>query len=66
VALGTDGFGRSDTRAALRGFFENDRRHVVVATLHALARQGDLPPTVVAAAIERYGIDATADPPWDH
>jgi len=66
VALGTDGFGRSDTRAALRGFFENDRWHVVVATLHALARQGDLPPTVVAAAIERYGIDATADPPWDH
>jgi pyruvate dehydrogenase E1 component len=65
VALGTDGFGRSDTRAALRGFFENDRRHVVVATLHALSRQGQLPATVVAAAIERYGIDATAAPPWD-
>jgi pyruvate dehydrogenase E1 component len=65
VALGTDGFGRSDTRAALRGFCENDRRHVVVATLHALSRQGQLPATVVAAAIERYGIDATAAPPWD-
>jgi pyruvate dehydrogenase E1 component len=66
VALGTDGFGRSDTRAALRGFFENDRRHVVVATLHALSRQGSLPAATVAAAVERYGIDAAAVAPWTH
>ena len=66
MALGTDGFGRSDTRAALRGFFENDRRHVVVATLSALSRQGALPAATVAAAVERYQIDATADAPWTH
>jgi pyruvate dehydrogenase E1 component len=66
VALGTDGFGRSDTRAALRGFFENDRRHVVVATLHALSRQGSLPAATVAAAVERYGIDTAAVAPWTH
>ena len=40
--LGTDGFGRSDTRAALRGFFEVDRRYVVVAALKALADEGKL------------------------
>jgi pyruvate dehydrogenase E1 component len=64
VALGTDGFGRSDTRGALRAFFENDRRHVVVATLAALARQGDVPASTVTAAIGRYAIDATAGAPW--
>ena len=40
--LGTDGFGRSDSRAALRGFFEVDRRYVVVAALKALADEGKL------------------------
>jgi pyruvate dehydrogenase E1 component len=64
VALGTDGFGRSDTRTALRSFFENDRRHVVVAALHALANQGTLARGVVAAALERYGIDRDVDAPW--
>ena len=66
VALGTDGFGRSDTRAALRRFFENDRRHIAVAALDALAREGSVPAPVVATAITRYGIDADADPPWSH
>jgi pyruvate dehydrogenase E1 component len=66
VALGTDGFGRSDTRAALRSFFENDRRHVAVAALDVLAREGSVPQPVVAEAIARYRVDADADPPWSH
>ena len=64
VALGTDGFGRSDTRAALRRFFEVDRHHVVVAALHALAEEGTIGRSVVAAAISKYGIDAHGPPPW--
>jgi len=55
--LGTDGFGRSDSRAALRGFFEVDRRYVVVAALKALADDGKLDRGTVRAAIERFGID---------
>ena len=57
VPLGTDGFGRSDTREQLRWFFEVDMPHVVVATLWALARQGEVKPEVVAEAIAHYGID---------
>ncbi len=61
--LGTDGFGRSDTREALRRFFEVDAPHVVVATLAALAAAGDVKPELVSDAIRRYGIDPdTADP----
>jgi pyruvate dehydrogenase E1 component len=58
--LGTDGMGRSDTREALRRFFEIDAAHVVVAVLAGLAAHGDLKPEVVADAIARYGIDAEA------
>ena len=57
VPLGTDGFGRSDTRQQLRWFFEVDMPHVVVATLWALARQGEVKAEVVADAIAHYGID---------
>ncbi len=64
IVLGTDGFGRSDTRANLRKFFEVDRYHITVAALHSLAKQGDLPPATVAAAIDKYGINADATPPW--
>jgi pyruvate dehydrogenase E1 component len=64
VALGTDGFGRSDYRVALRRFFEVDRHHVAVAALDALAREGTIEPSVVQSAIERYEIDADAAPPW--
>ncbi len=60
VPLGTDGFGRSDTREALRRHFEIDAGNVVVATLHALCEQGSVAPTVVADAISHYGIDAEA------
>lgn len=56
--LGTDGFGRSDTREALRRFFEVDRYHIVVAALHELAEEGLLERAIVAQAIEKYGIQA--------
>jgi pyruvate dehydrogenase E1 component len=64
VTLGTDGFGRSDTRAALRRFFEIDRHHVAIAALDALADRGTLERDVVAQAIRRYGIDASQGDPW--
>jgi pyruvate dehydrogenase E1 component len=63
VPLGTDGYGRSDTRAALRRHFEVDAGHVVVATLHGLAMAGEAKPEEVAEAIERYEIDADAPDP---
>jgi pyruvate dehydrogenase E1 component len=55
--LGTDGFGRSDTREKLREFFEVGRHWVALAALKALADQGDIKASVVAAAIKKYGID---------
>ena len=55
--LGTDGFGRSDTREALRRFFEIDAEHIVVAALASLARQGELPPAIVKRAIQELGVD---------
>jgi pyruvate dehydrogenase E1 component len=57
VPLGTDGFGRSDTRDALRRFFEVDAEHAVVATLSALADLGEVKPEAVAEAIEKYDLD---------
>ncbi|MGH9069075.1 MAG: transketolase-like TK C-terminal-containing protein, partial [Acidimicrobiales bacterium] len=63
TALGTDGFGRSDTRTALRRHFEVDASHVVVAVLAALAARGEAKPEEVADAIARYGIDADAVDP---
>ncbi len=62
--LGTDGFGRSDTREDLRSFFEVDRHHVAVAALSALMVDGEVAASVVAGAIERYGIAADAEAPW--
>ena len=57
VTLGTDGFGRSDTREALRHFFEVDRRWVTIAALKALADDEVIERSVVAEAIAKYGID---------
>jgi pyruvate dehydrogenase E1 component len=57
VALGTDGFGRSESRPALRRFFEVDAAHIVVATLDALCGEGKLDREVVTAAIAEFGID---------
>ncbi len=64
VVLGTDGFGRSDTREKLRRFFEVDRYYVTVAALKALADDGALPASKVAEALKKYGIDATKPAPW--
>ncbi|MBI3893145.1 MAG: pyruvate dehydrogenase (acetyl-transferring), homodimeric type [Candidatus Wallbacteria bacterium] len=57
VTLGTDGFGRSDTREALRAHFEIDAESVVVATLQALGREGKVEQHVVSRAIKEFGID---------
>jgi pyruvate dehydrogenase E1 component len=57
LSLGTDGFGRSDTREALRSLFEIDPPHIAAATLVGLARCGDLPATKAAGAIRELGID---------
>jgi len=65
TALGTDGFGRSDSRAALRSFFEVDRYHVVLAALQSLVTAGCLEVAISAEAIARYGIDVEASAPWD-
>ncbi|MDF3203035.1 alpha-ketoglutarate dehydrogenase [Pseudomonas sp. 1912-s] len=64
TVLGTDGFGRSDTRAALRDFFEVDRYHLVLAALTALVEQGSLDRQVCQEAIERYGVQTDREPSW--
>jgi pyruvate dehydrogenase E1 component len=64
TSLGTDGFGRSDARAALRRYFEVDAAHLVVAALSSLAAAGRGGPDEVAAAIARYGIDPEAAAPF--
>jgi pyruvate dehydrogenase E1 component len=64
TSLGTDGFGRSDTRAALRRFFEVDAAHLVVAVLAALAQEGEAKADEVAEAMAIYGIDAGSSDPW--
>ncbi|MCP4933861.1 MAG: pyruvate dehydrogenase (acetyl-transferring), homodimeric type [bacterium] len=61
--LGTDGFGRSDFRAALRSHFEVDRHFVAVAALKALADENKLPLKTVADAIKKYGIDKNKPDP---
>ena len=65
VVLGTDGFGRSDTRAALREFFEVDRYSIVLAALQALADSGAIARERWAAAVERYGKQANNRPSWE-
>ena len=64
VTLGTDGFGRSDTRAALRSFFEVDRHQIALAALTALREQGRVDAATCAQAIERYAISPEKDPSW--
>jgi pyruvate dehydrogenase E1 component len=65
VTLGTDGFGRSDTRAALRSYFEVDRFHVTVAALLALADDSVIDRQKVKQAIDKYGIDPSRPNPWE-
>jgi pyruvate dehydrogenase E1 component len=57
VVLGTDGYGRSDTRASLRRHFEVNRYYIVVAALKALADEGALPVAKVSKAIRKYELD---------
>jgi pyruvate dehydrogenase E1 component len=65
VVLGTDGFGRSDTREPLRHFFEVNRYYVAVAALRALMDDGAVTPETVSKAIEKYAIDpAKPSPLW--
>jgi pyruvate dehydrogenase E1 component len=65
VSLGTEGFGRSDTREALRGLFEIDAPNVAVAALAALQRAGTVPASMVAEAIAGFGIDPDKLDPLD-
>jgi pyruvate dehydrogenase E1 component len=62
--LGTDGFGRSDSRKNLRQFFEVNRFYVAVAALKALADDGEVPAAKVAEAIKKYGLDSEKPAPW--
>ncbi len=64
LALGTDGFGRSETRQALRRFFEVDAESIVVATLYALAERKEIEMGVVKQAIKDLGLNAEAPAPW--
>ena len=61
--LGTDGYGRSDTREQLRRFFEVDRYHIALTALQALADNKKLPPDIPASAIEKYQIDSDTENP---
>jgi pyruvate dehydrogenase E1 component len=64
VTLGTDGFGRSDTREALRRFFEVDRTSIALAAVSALADDGVVPRSLVSELMARYGYVAAPSPPW--
>lgn len=64
TSLGTDGFGRSDTREALRHHFGNDAAHIVLAVLSSLAADGAIGNDLVRDAIGRYGIEADLPAPW--
>lgn len=64
VVLGTDGFGRSDTRQQLRTFFEVNRYYVAIAALKALADEGKIGAEKVTEAINKYGIDINKPTPW--
>ena len=65
IALGTDGFGRSDTRENLRKFFEVDRFHIVISALDALCDQGTISKSVLISAVKKYNINGNSDHPWN-
>jgi len=64
TVLGTDGYGRSDTRENLRKFFEVDRYYVTVAALNALADTGEIDSSVAQQAVDKYKLDAEKPAPW--
>jgi pyruvate dehydrogenase E1 component len=57
ITLGTDGFGRSDTRDALRRFFEVDAEFITLAVLYGLANRGEIPVSQVSKAIKELGVN---------
>jgi pyruvate dehydrogenase E1 component len=65
VTLGTDGYGRSDTREALRRFFEVDRKAIVISALKALSDDERVAPATVADAMARYAVASNSANPWD-
>jgi pyruvate dehydrogenase E1 component len=64
VALGTDGFGRSEARAELRDFFEVDARYIALATLQALSHEGAVDTELVTEAMVSWGIDPDKKNPY--
>jgi pyruvate dehydrogenase E1 component len=64
ISLGTDGFGRSETRQALRDFFEVDHRHIALSALYGLMREGEVEVGVVQKAIKELDIDTSRPNPW--
>ena len=64
VTLGTDGYGRSDSRAALRKHFEVDRNYIAVAALKALADEGKVDQATVIGAMKALGVDPSKPVPW--
>jgi len=62
-ALGTDGFGRSDTRENLRHFFEVDRYYIVLTAIRALANAGSVAPALSKQVMKKYGIDPNKPSP---
>lgn len=63
ITLGTDGYGRSDTRNQLRHFFEVDAKYIALAAINALAEQGDVPKSLVSDAMKKYGINPNKPDP---
>jgi pyruvate dehydrogenase E1 component len=63
MVLGTDGYGFSDTREALRAHFEVDAGNIVVTVLEGLAEQGEIEPKIVTKALEKFNIDTEAPDP---
>lgn len=64
LVLGTDGFGRSDTRVAMRRFFEVDKAHITLAALQSLVEQGKKSPEVLIQCMKKYGIEGYSAAPW--
>jgi pyruvate dehydrogenase E1 component len=64
ITLGTDGYGRSDSRAALRKHFEVDRNFIVLASLKGLADEGKIDRATVNSAMVKLGIDPASPDPW--
>ena len=64
VPMGTDGFGRSDTRENLRDFFEIDSKHIVVQSLFSLFETQKLSLDILEKALKAYGFQSNSDHPW--